>query len=195
MSRPVEPQQVVNALSAVAGVPVTANRRAVTGPLNPDTLKHMLAWQSPGQCCRTGVCCTRIPIPVSPRRLRESYENWLRSGKTAILRSGAARTETIYTDIGLIYPMLRERCLGKAALWEGETSYIYGPCRFFEWGESGATLVGKCVMHDHKPEMCSSYPNGGAGTFKGCGYNADPEYGFTVAEITARLRSLDDDEK
>ena len=31
-----------------------------------------------GECIRTGMCCQRIPLPVSPRQLREAYQHWLR---------------------------------------------------------------------------------------------------------------------
>lgn len=74
-------------------------------------------------CVRTGQCCTRIPIPVSPRQLRESYEEWAKSVKRgerehhAIHMDGGSRHkevyQAIYSDIDLVYPMLKDRCLGK----------------------------------------------------------------------------------
>jgi Fe-S-cluster containining protein len=83
---------------------------STTGPLS-----------QPG-CIRTGMCCQRIPLPVSPRKMRESYENWLewRAGETIYLKMqmspierNAFKSDHFHKDIELIYPMLMGRCLGK----------------------------------------------------------------------------------
>ena len=39
-------------------------------------------------------------------------------------------------------------------------------------------LLGGCSINDHKPWMCSSYPNDGVATFRGCGFNAGTESGL-----------------
>lgn len=169
-------------------------------------------------CIRTGMCCQRIPLPVSPRQLRESYEEWLRrrtDGGAMKIQMNAATANlewgTVYQDIHLIYPMLKDRCLGKVILpaatkaeREAEEqpkrtySYIYGPCRFFErdsFDAGGKRKLGRCAIVDHQPEMCRSYPNGNAGTFRGCGHNINrPEDGLTF-DYFAKLEPLSPEER
>lgn len=180
-----------------------------------------------GDCIRTGMCCQRLPIKVSPRQMREAFEEWQRRGQgftplTMIDNPHNAGYRPVYRDIWLIYPMLKGRCLGKIHMPNPnkaerekppaeltptnnplvgredraiEWSYIYGPCRFFERTQViDGRLVGGCSIHDMKPDMCSSYPNGNSGTFRGCGYNAGTENGVTFDEI-AKLEPLTEDEK
>lgn len=172
-----------------------------------------------GDCIRTGMCCQRIPIPVSPRQLREAYEEFHRrlvsnNYDAAFEMTGRhdARYPQCYRDIELIYPMLKDRCLGKITLagankqevmiksaigleppdWH---SYVYGPCRFFERTQIiDGRMVGGCSINEIKPWMCSSYPNGGTATFRGCGYNAGTENGLTF-DAFAKLEPLTEDEK
>lgn len=166
-------------------------------------------------CLRTGMCCQRIPLRASPRELRESYEAWLRHHdreRIEFLRRVQAQDSPrlkFYSEIHLVYPMLKDRCLGKIRLPELEPkkeklalvneagySYIYGPCRFFERFEIiDGRLIGGCAINDIKPWMCSSYPNGGWGTFRGCGYNRSrPEIGLTFDDF-AKLEPLTEQEK
>ena len=154
-------------------------------------------------CARTGQCCLSIPIDWSPKELREAWE-----GKKAN-RSGARYVE----DIDLLYPMLAGRCKGKRkghrpngkVYWK----YIYGPCRNLDWAIEKGALKPSCAIHDNKPRMCSGFPyyshaaetrmtdaprNDNPGTFKGCGYNTDPNDGWTVEEHGAGLVPLGKDE-
>ena len=66
-------------------------------------------------CIRTGMCCQKLPLPASPRELREAYDLWSKNKTDTATLGMAARKEhpSIYTDIHLIYPMLKDRCLGK----------------------------------------------------------------------------------
>jgi len=77
--------------------------------------------------------------------------------------------------------------------------YVYGPCRFFDAGNPSSLVISEtrhgCSIHDHKPWMCSSYPNNRAGWFRGCGYNAGkPNAGIAFAAFNTLL-PLDEEEK
>lgn len=180
--------------------------------LDPKLIERQLKWVEPGKCDRTGMCCIRVPIPISPRKLRESYESWKHiymnkieviSSLTMGMYEHPTFQQRVYSDINLIYPMLVGRCLGKTKNpfkkhekdtvdFNKEYFYIYGPCKNFQFDKSG---LATCTIQDHKPWMCSSYPNGGNGTFRGCGFNFDVNYGVTIADLSMnKLEPLDPSE-
>ncbi len=148
-------------------------------------------------CLRTGRCCTRIPIPLSPRQLREGYQAWRDSTPKMIE----------YEDIYLIYPMLAGRCLGR----DPRTGrYIYGPCGNLTTEMVGDLRVAGCAIHANKPRMCSGYPNysmtkqvrmgdhvpqDNPGTMRGCGFNEDPAAGKSPAEMESGLVPLTEEER
>ena len=147
-----------------------------------------------------------------PSRLREDYQAWVRRYVT----QNIAR----FADIWLIYPMLGSTCRGK---WinpdDGCKRYVYGPCKNLAYetvtvqnadGEVEAKRQAICTIHEHRPYMCRYYPyyrqnrviemgakaqNDSPGYMKGCGYNADPNAGYSPAIILDNLIPLDDDEK
>lgn len=102
-------------------------------------------------CIRSGQCCKKLMLHLSPRQLRETPEN--------------------YEDGQIIADMLKGRCLGKEKYPEGY-SYWYGPCANLAFTNGLAV----CLIQDKKPRMCSGYPDyhkdipGGMLVFKGCGY-------------------------
>ena len=176
------------------GAEITPFVRRQTTVLDPKLIERQRTWTAPGKCDRQGTCCMRIPLPVSPRQLRESYLEFrarLSDPKATPLAMGKPIGGTnTHRDIDIIYPMLVGRCLGKKVM-SGATMYIYGPCRNFSMNGEG---LGECAIHETKPWMCSSYPNGGTGTFKGCGFKPDPEEGFSMMDFI-NLLSLDEVEK
>lgn len=139
-------------------------------------------------CIRTGFCCSLIPLAWSPKALRDSYESWKESKP-----DGNAGQ-----DIDMIWPMLAGRCKGKRRIkrrgkdaWE----YVYGPCRNLDYSIIDGKLTAGCAVHKHRPRMCSRFPHYEAkremkmtqgdpgenrGTFKGCGFNADPNAGEDI---------------
>jgi Fe-S-cluster containining protein len=136
-------------------------------------------------CKRTGQCCKIIPIPISPRQLREDYKKYIKG------------QDYLHANIEIIYPMLKNRCLGKRVMFKSkQLLYLYGPCKNYEEINGLPT----CRIQNNKPWMCSSYPNGGHGTFKGCGFNLalnEPEYGYTVGGLSSNrwIIPLEENEK
>ena len=147
--------------------------------------------QGERKCNRQGCCCERVLIPHSPRKLRKSFEAWNKGTKD----------ETRLVDIHLIFPMLAGRCLGRM----GNGNYVYGPCKHLRPAENGETAT--CTIHDHRPQLCSGYPRydnpvevrmGGGespGYMRGCGYNGDPNHGFTKGEIDNMLTPVEGNER
>lgn len=145
-----------------------------------------------------------IPIDWSPRNLREAWEAWYHD------KPPARRIN----DIHRLYPMLANRCKGKRRVGKSKHGapkwkYIYGPCRNLDWAMKKGKLTPSCAIHENKPDMCSGFPfykqaattqmtdkprEENPGTFKGCGFNTDPEYGETVESHGAKLVPLDKDE-
>ncbi len=145
-----------------------------------------------------------IPLVWSPRAIRDGYEAW-KAGKP----SG-----DIPQDIELTYAMLAGRCKGKRKIVQNDNTegwqYVYGPCRNLDWSIVEGKMTPACGIHDNKPAMCSGFPYYGRrravemvengpgenpGTFKGCGYNADPKAGKDIETFGDGLVPLDEEEK
>lgn len=156
-----------------------------------------------GACARTGFCCMLIPFAWSPKDLRDSYESWSKGKKGGLVAQ----------DIEMLYPMLAGRCKGKRRIrrrgkdvWQ----YIYGPCRNLDWSIVDGKVAAGCAVHENKPRMCSGFPHYDSsrvvkmteadpgenlGTFKGCGFNSDPDAGQDIETFADGLVPLDDEEK
>ena len=160
---------------------------------------------SVGACARTGFCCMLIPFAWSPKDLRDSYESW---------KDGKTNPALVAQDIDMLYPMLAGRCKGKRRIknhsgkevWQ----YVYGPCRNLDWSIVDGKVTAGCAVHENKPRMCSGFPyyesrrvvkmtqadpGENRGTFKGCGFNADPEAGQDIETFGDGLVALDEEEK
>ena len=154
-------------------------------------------------CVRTGFCCMLIPLAWSPKDIRDSYESWKKGKKNGLVAQ----------DIDMLWPMLAGRCKGKrrikGASGKDVWQYVYGPCRNLDWSMVKGKLVAGCAVHEHKPRMCSGFPyynskrvvkmteadpGENLGTFKGCGYNADPEAGKDIETFGDGLVPLNKNE-
>lgn len=138
---------------------------------------------SESPCHRCGMCCRAIPLALAPHEFKVQAEaNGPDSNK------------------GRVFAMLGDRYIGPVEFITNngerdyrETRHLYGPCPNLI--EVGAESL--CAIHDAKPEMCSGYPYYGEPEwkrlvnhveFKGCGYNRDPDVGFTVDDMVNAAR-------
>ena len=87
-----------------------------------------------GRC--SGHCCRKINIDASPEALSWDWKIWATEGKNR------------FGDIHLLGPMLVY--LGKSDVFPGRHAYA---CR--NWDEES----GNCMIYEHRPYMCWSYPN------------------------------------
>jgi hypothetical protein len=172
--------------------------------------KQLIAEESPGlaeprcpkpECGRSGQCCHFVLLDMSPRRLWEDYADW---SKNPNLKYSDARA-IHFDDIHLVYPMLTGHCRGK---WVnphcGTVRYVYG-CKHISLKEDESV----CTIHEIRPQMCRAYPfygkqpmemgavaqDANPGYMRGCGYNTDPDAGFSPGDILDGLEELSDDEK
>jgi Fe-S-cluster containining protein len=128
-------------------------------------------------CLRTGFCCENVPLQLSPKQLRESYDGWFKN----------AEGVKVFKEIFLIFPMLRPKGVyeGPGPSGVQTKAYLYR-CVHFSRDKSGR---GRCEIYDHRPMMCKGYPDypglsedvradapkpvSAGAWYKGCGFRPD----------------------
>lgn len=140
-----------------------------------------------GQCNRTGGCCRFILLDYSPEEIQKAYEEWIKE------TTGRRQIQ----DIHLIYPMLAGRYRGVLDR-DGIKKHVYGPCKNLEQKDG----IAFCSIHENRPRMCSGYPHyeskrevfmsatppqENPGYMRGCGYNSNPDSGWSEEEILNNL--------
>lgn len=118
-----------------------------------------------GDRCK-GHCCRSLFVPLSPSAMRENARmardrNWDRKWRD---RNG----NRMINDISIIADMLRPN----GQRHQGWTSHLparYGyECRHL-------SVDGDCRIHETKPKMCRSYPNGAPCERHDCQWDAARE--------------------
>lgn len=104
----------------------------------------------------TGHCCRDITTQCSPQELKASYKAWLNRKRYGFaVVNGTRKKVGIFTDIHLLYPMLRYRRKGKK-----KGRFVYDCIHLKKNGD--------CGIYEARPDMCARYPYGTDCQKKGC---------------------------
>ena len=111
-----------------------------------------------GDRCR-GDCCRSMYLPVSPERLRNSYNAWMAQEKTDV------QGLPILTDIHLLGTMLVH--LGELEA-NPLTGHPSGSSKAHYYRCKHLAENGDCTIYDIRPKMCRDYPYGYPCQYPGC---------------------------
>jgi len=146
----------------------------------------------------SGHCCTEFCLPYSPDQLWAFYDYWLRArgcDSEVPLEMNESKSLVLMRDIFLVAPMVEYLGFGistqkklnpsdESLLGTAEIKAHRYRCRHFCSG------LKKCMIYEHRPQMCRNYPGLGRCEYDGCTWDAGRGVKLTAKENRARTKLL-----